>query len=151
MSNSLQPHGLQHTRLPCPSPTPRAYSNSCPSSQWYIQPSHSLSSPSPPAFNLSQHQGLFQWVRVSPMAQMVKNLPAMWETWVWSLGWKDPLEKGIPIYSSILAWRNPTDRGAWWAGVHRASQSWTWLKWLSTTEETCNSYSMNVSGWQFIS
>ena len=34
MSNSLQPHGLQHSRLPCPSPTPRAYSNSCPSRQW---------------------------------------------------------------------------------------------------------------------
>ena len=34
MSDPLQPHGLQHTRLPCPSPTPRAYSNSCPSSQW---------------------------------------------------------------------------------------------------------------------
>ena len=41
----------------------------------------------------------------------------MRETWVWSLSWKDPLEKGIPIHSSILAWRNPTDRGAWWAGV----------------------------------
>ena len=35
MSDSLQPHGLQHARLPCPSPTPRAYSHSCPSSQWY--------------------------------------------------------------------------------------------------------------------
>ena len=35
MSNSLQPHGLQHTKLPCPSPTPRAYLNSCPLSQWY--------------------------------------------------------------------------------------------------------------------
>ena len=34
VSDSLQPHGLQHTRLPCPSPTPRAYSNSCPLSQW---------------------------------------------------------------------------------------------------------------------
>ena len=34
MSESLQPHGLQHTRLPCPSPTPRAYSNTCPSSRW---------------------------------------------------------------------------------------------------------------------
>ena len=61
-SNSLQPHGLQHTRLPCPSPTPRTYSNSCPSRHWCIQPSHPLSSPSPPGFNLSQHQGLFQWV-----------------------------------------------------------------------------------------
>ena len=35
MSNSLRPHGLQHARLPCPSPTPRACSNSCPSSRWY--------------------------------------------------------------------------------------------------------------------
>ena len=35
VSNSLQPHGLQHARLPCPSPAPGAYSNSCPSSQWY--------------------------------------------------------------------------------------------------------------------
>ena len=35
MSSSLQPHGLQHARLPCPSPSPRAYSNSCPLSQWY--------------------------------------------------------------------------------------------------------------------
>ena len=77
---------------------------------------------SPPAFSLSQQQGLFQWDRVSLVAQMVKNLPAVRETWVWSLGWKDPLEKGIPIHSSILAWRNPMDRGAWLAGVHRVSE-----------------------------
>ena len=38
---------------------------------------------------------------------MVKNLPAMWETWVQSLDWKDPLEKGLAPYSSILAWRIP--------------------------------------------
>ena len=62
VSNSLWPHGLQHTKLPCPSLTPGAYSNSCPSSQWYHPPSHPLSSLSPPAFNLSQHQGLLQWV-----------------------------------------------------------------------------------------
>ena len=37
------------------------------------------------------------------MAQLVKNLPAMWETWVQSLGWEDPLEKGKAIHSSILA------------------------------------------------
>ena len=62
MSNSLWPHGLQHTRLPCPSSTPGAFSNSCPLSQWCHSPSHPLSSPSPPAFSLSQHQGLFKWV-----------------------------------------------------------------------------------------
>ena len=39
----------------------------------------------------------------SLVAQMVKNLPAMWETWVWSLGWEDPLEKGKATHSSILA------------------------------------------------
>ena len=41
------------------------------------------------------------------MAQMVKNLPAIQETWVRSLGWKDPLEKGTTTHSSILAWRIP--------------------------------------------
>ena len=57
MSDSLQSHGLQHIGLPCPSPTPRACSNSCLSSQWCHPTISSLSSPSP-AFNVSQHQGL---------------------------------------------------------------------------------------------
>ena len=39
------------------------------------------------------------------MAQMVKNLPAMWETWVGSLVWEDPLEEEMATHSSILAWR----------------------------------------------
>ena len=39
--------------------------------------------------------------------QLVKNLPAIWETWVRSLGWEDPLEKGKATHSSILAWRIP--------------------------------------------
>ena len=43
----------------------------------------------------------------SLVAQLVKNLPAMWETWVQSLGWEDPLEKGKATHSSILAWRIP--------------------------------------------
>ena len=41
------------------------------------------------------------------MAQLIKNLPAMWETWVGSLDWEDPLEKGKATHSSILAWRIP--------------------------------------------
>ena len=49
---------------------------------------------------------------------MIKNLPAKWETWVQSLGWEDPLEKGMATLSSILAWRIPMDRGAWPAAVH---------------------------------
>ena len=61
MSDSLQRHGMQHARPPCPSPTPRVCSNS---GYWVsdvIQPSHPLSSTSPPAFNVSQHQGPFKW------------------------------------------------------------------------------------------
>ena len=62
LCNSLWPRGLQHARLPCPSSIPRACSNSCPSSWWYHATISSSASPSPPAFNLSQHQGFFQWV-----------------------------------------------------------------------------------------
>ena len=54
---------------------------------------------------------------------MVKNLPAMQETWDLSLGWEDPLEKGMATHSSIHAWRIPMDRGAWRAAVHRATES----------------------------
>ena len=43
----------------------------------------------------------------SLVAQMVTNLPAMQETWVQSLGWEDPLEKGVATHSSVLAWRIP--------------------------------------------
>ena len=60
VSDSLQPHESQHSRPPCPSPTPGVYINTCPSSHDAIQPSHPLLSPSPPTSNLSQHQGLFQ-------------------------------------------------------------------------------------------
>ena len=55
VSDSLQPHGVQHTSPPCPSPIPGACSNSCPLIGDAIQPSHPLSSPSPSAFNLPQH------------------------------------------------------------------------------------------------
>ena len=44
---------------------------------------------------------------VSLVAQMVDNLPEMWETWVRSLGWEDPLEDSMATHSSILAWRIP--------------------------------------------
>ena len=59
------------------------------------------------------------------MAQKVKNLPAMQETWVRSSGWKDPLENRIPLQYSCL--ETPMDRGAWWAMVHGVTKSWTLL------------------------
>ena len=67
----------------------------------------------------------FLWT--SFVAQMVKNLPAMKETQVQSLGWEDPLEEEMATHSSILAMENSTDRGAWWATVHGVTKSWTQL------------------------
>ena len=72
MSDSLWPHESQHARPPCPSPTPRVHPNPCPLSWSCHPPSHPLSSPSPPAPNPSQHQGLFQ--RVSSSNQVAKVL-----------------------------------------------------------------------------
>ena len=64
-----------------------------------------------------------QYSWASLVAQMVKNLPVMWETWVRSLGWKDPVEEGMATYSSILAWRIPMDRAAWRTTVHEVAKS----------------------------
>ena len=47
------------------------------------------------------------------MTQTVKNLSAVWEIWVQSLGWGDPLEESMATHSSILVWRIPMDREAW--------------------------------------
>ena len=56
---------------------------------------------------------------------MAKNLPAMQETQVQSLGQEDPLEEEVATHSSILAQKNPMDRGALWATVHEVAKSWT--------------------------
>ena len=66
-------------------------------------------------------------MRVSSVAQLVKNLPEMHETLVQFLGWEDPLEEGMATQSSILAWRIPMDRGALQVAVY-GSQSRTRLK-----------------------
>ena len=65
MSDSLQPHGLQHARIPYPSPTPGAAQTHIHQVSDAIQPSHPLSSVSPPAVNISQYQGLFKGVSSS--------------------------------------------------------------------------------------
>jgi len=59
------------------------------------------------------------------VAQTVKNLPAMWETQVRSLGWGDPLEDGMATHSSILAWRIFMDRAAWQITVCGITKSQT--------------------------
>ena len=56
-----------------------------------------------------------------------KGLSAMQETWVWSLGWEDPRRREWQPTPVFLAWKNPMDRGAWWATVYGVTKSWTWL------------------------
>ena len=63
----------------------------------------------------------------SLVAQVVKNPPAVRETWIRSLGWGDPLEEGLATHASIPAWRIPMDSGAWQATVHGVAKSRTWL------------------------
>ena len=63
-----------------------------------------------PGLGRSPREGIgypLQYCWASLVAQLVKNLPAVWETWVRSLGGEDPLEKGKATHSSILAWRTP--------------------------------------------
>ena len=74
--------------------------------------------------------------RASLLAQLVKNPPAMCDTWVWSLGWEDPLEKGKATHSSILAWRIPWTVYSPWG-----------CKELDTTEQLSLSLSSANEGW----
>ena len=81
-----------------------------------------------PGLGRSPREGIgyplyYSWT--SLVAQTVKNLPAMQETCVQSLGLEDPLEESMANHSSILAWIIPMDRGAWQATVHRVAKSWT--------------------------
>ena len=83
VSDSLRPHVLHHTRLPCPSSTPELTQAHV---HWVgdtTQPSHPLSFPSPPAFNLSQHQGLFQWVGSSYQVAKVLELQLQHQSFQW--------------------------------------------------------------------
>ena len=58
------------------------------------------------SINVKVYQNVYlKWA--SLVAQMVKNLPAMWETWVQYLGWENPLEEGMATHSNVLAWRIP--------------------------------------------
>ena len=71
------------------------------------------------------------------VAQLVKNPPAMQQTWVWFLGWEDPLEKGKATYSSILAWRIPGTKSM---GSQRVGHNWATFTSLQCT-------SMKTQGW----
>ena len=75
----------------------------------------------------------------SLVAQLVKNCPAMLETWIQSLGWGNPLEKGMATHSRIITWRIPMDRRASQAAVYGVAKSRTW-QWLSSALTRSNSF-----------
>ena len=134
MSDSLQPHESQHAR-------PRVHHKLPEFTQTHVhwigdsnQPSHPLLSPSPPAPNPSQHQGLFQWVSggsndKEPTCQCRRQIR------VQSLDWEDPLGKGLATHSSILAWRIPGTEepgGLQSVGSHRVRHDWSDLACMHT-------------------
>ena len=103
-SDSLWPHGLQHVRPPCPSPSPGVCQSSCPLHQWCYQNILPLSHSSPSAFSLSQHQGLFQWAGCSHQVTKVLELrhQSFWRVFrvdlrlVWSPGCPRDSQKSSP-------------------------------------------------------
>ena len=84
VSDSLWPHGPQQARPPCPSPTPEFTQTHVHWVSDAIQPSHPLSSPSPPTFNVSQHQGLFQWVSSLHMVAKVLEFQLQHQSFQWT-------------------------------------------------------------------
>ena len=66
-----------------------------------------------PGLGRSTGEGTGYPLQYSWVSLVAQNPPAVWETWVQSLGWEDPLEEDIATYTSILAWRILMDRGAW--------------------------------------
>ena len=94
-----------------------------------------------PGLGRSAGEGIgypFQYSWASLVTRLVKNLPAMRETWVRSLGWEDPLEKGKATHSSILAWRIP------WtiSKVHGVEKSWTQLSDLHSPGLSCSTWDL---------
>ena len=84
MFDSLRSHELQHTRPPCPSPTPRVHPNPGPLSQWWHPTISSSVVPFSSCLNLSQHQGLFKWVSSSHQVAKVLEFQLQHQSWCWT-------------------------------------------------------------------
>ena len=162
VSNSLWPHGLQHARPPCPSPTPRVYSNSCPLSQW-CHPTISSSAvpfsscpqsfPASGSFPVSQ---LFasggQSTGVLDSASVLSMRSQCWSP-LGLTGLISLQSRGLSrVFFSTTVWKHrffitqpsflrrvlletskPRDRGAWCAAIYGVARSQTWLKRLSSS------------------
>ena len=116
MSNSLWPHGLQHTRLPCPSPTSGAYSNSCPSNPWCHPTISSSVIPFSSCLQSFPWSGSFpvsqffitggQSIRVSASASVLPMTSQDWFPLGWT-GWISLQSKGLSrVFSNTTVWRH---------------------------------------------
>ena len=76
------------------------------------------------------------------MVQLVKNPPAMQETWVWSLGWEDPLEKGTATHSNILAWRIPWT--VWPMELQSVGHNWVTFTFLNNNNVRLEKQNLNA-------
>ena len=101
MSDSLWPHRLQHARLPCPSQLPEFSQTHVHRVGDAIQPFHPLSSSCSPAFNLSQHQGLFQWVSSSHQMAKVLEFQLQPQSFQWIFRNEYPIPLGLTGWISL--------------------------------------------------
>ena len=141
MSNSLRPHGLQHARLPCPSPTPRTYSNSCPSSQWChptisssVIPFSSCLQSFPALGSFPTSQFLASDGQSIGVSASVSILPLNIQDWSpigWT-GWISLQSKGLsrvlgastgdPIHDKVM-WKRPDKQGFRTQGIPQTCSS----------------------------
>ena len=143
MSDSLQPHGVQHARPPCPSPTPRVYSNSCPLSQWRhptISPSvvpfssHLRSFPASGSFPMSQFFTTgSQSIWVSASASVLPTNIQDWFPLGWT-GWISLQSKGVArVFSNTTVQKHQFFGGVRpWTWGHGNTEEWAHQAQLST-------------------
>ena len=101
-----------------------------------------------PGLGRSSGEGIgypLQYSWASLVAQLVKNLPAVWETWVQSLGWEDPLEKGRATHSSILAWRIPWTISSPWGHKELDTTEQLSLHFITEGASTGRVYATSIS------
>ena len=117
MSNSLWPHGLQHTRLPCQSSTPGAYSDSCPLSRWCHPTISSSAALFPSCLQSFPAQGLFQWIdSLHQVAKVLKGFKGkhLWKTFPkFVMGWPTTCESAPSTCRVTPHSRNPDLLGSY--------------------------------------
>ena len=100
---------------------------------------------------LSKRPAYFYFGAINMMgflvARIAKNLPAIQETRVWSLGWEGPLEKEMATHCNISCLGNPIDRGARWATVHGVMKESDMAEWLNNHKVNVMVASLAVNGW----